>query len=250
MSSESEIKHKNLYFGLAVFGGVVGVFFLAAFLYPPNRAVLFDVIQKNISIFQSEDEKQVIQEGLNVIRPIEDRDHIRGNRNAPVVLIEYADTECPFSKAFQPIMKQIVDEYGVTGSVAWVYRHFPNNQIHSKARTESLALECAGQLGGNDAFWKYTDRIFEVTPSNNDLNFGELTRVAVDLGLDARAFERCIADALYAPRISNDIEEAVSSGALGTPYTIVFSRSGKRGVISGAESYEAVRAAIELALKE
>lgn len=250
MSPESESKNKNHYVGLVIFCGVIAAFFVVVLVYQPSRDIFFDVVKKNVDTFQFINTKQTAGAELDVIRPLDDRDHIRGNRNAPVVLIEYADTECPFSRAFQPIMKKIVDEYTATGSVAWVYRHFPNDQIHSKARTESMALECAGQLGGNDVFWKYTDRIFEVTPSNNNLDFGELTRIALELGLDRQAFERCVADGAYAARIQKDSDEAVNSGAQGTPNTIVFSSSGRRSVISGAESSESVRAVIERALKE
>ncbi len=250
MSVEYEANNRSVRWGLTIFCGIVVTVGVVVFLYPPSRNILLEGIREGLGVFQFNNDTQAVREGLELIRPVDDRDHIRGNRSAPVVLIEYADTECPFSKAFQPIMKQIVDEYSATGNVAWVYRHFPNDQIHSKARTESLALECAGQLGGNDMFWKYTDRIFEVTPSNNDLNFGELTRVAVELGLDPRTFERCIADAVFAPRIQRDVDEVVSSGAQGTPHTIIFSRTGARTVISGAESFESVRTAVQRALNE
>ncbi len=80
-----------------------------------------------------------------------DRDHIRGNPDAPVTLVEYSDFECPFCKRFHPTVKRIVDEYG--GRVRWVYRHFPLDEIHPvKARREAAAAECAAELGGNDAF--------------------------------------------------------------------------------------------------
>lgn len=250
MSPESESKNKNHYVGFVIFCGIIATFFGAALIYQPSRDTFFDVVKKNVDAFQSIGTKQTAGAELDAIRALDDRDHIRGNRNAPVVFIEYADTECPFSKAFQPIMKKIVDEYAATGSVAWVYRHFPNDQIHPKARTESIALECAGQLGGNDVFWKYTDRIFDVTPSNNNLDFGELTRVALELGLDRQTFERCVADGKHAARIQRDSDEAVNSGAQGTPNTIVFSSSGTRSVISGAESYESLHAVIERALQE
>ena len=59
-------------------------------------------------------------------------------------------------------MKQIMDEYKDSGKAAWVYRHFPIDELHPvKARKEAMASECAAELGGNDAFWRYADKIFE-----------------------------------------------------------------------------------------
>lgn len=114
------------------------------------------------------------------IKPISDQDHILGNPDAPVKVVEFADTECPFCKRFHPTMHQVIQEYGRSGQVAWVYRHFPIDEIHSKARKEATALECANELGGNTTFWQYTDRLYEITPSNNNLDLNELSRIAME----------------------------------------------------------------------
>ena len=81
--------------------------------------------------------------GLENMNPVEDSDHIRGNPNTPVKIVEYSDMECPFCKRFHSTMQQVMDEYGKNGKVAWVYRHFPLDSIHSQARTEAVASECA-----------------------------------------------------------------------------------------------------------
>jgi len=85
----------------------------------------------------------------------EEGDHLYGNANAPVVIIEYSDYECPYCKAFQPTIKQIVDESN--GQVAWMYRHWP---IHQGSIEKLIAAECVAKLKGNDAFWKYSDLLF------------------------------------------------------------------------------------------
>src|SRR4051812_7191904 len=59
------------------------------------------------------------------IAPITDKDHILGNPNAKIKIVEYSDPSCPFCKMFHPTMLKIMDTYGKTGDVAWVYRHFP-----------------------------------------------------------------------------------------------------------------------------
>ncbi|MEI7720153.1 MAG: thioredoxin domain-containing protein, partial [bacterium] len=91
-------------------------------------------------------------------------DHVLGNPNAPVKVVEYADLECPFCKTFNTTMHQVMDFYGQSGKVAWVYRPFPLGQIHSKAPKEAEAAECAADQGGDVAFYKYIDQIYLITP--------------------------------------------------------------------------------------
>ena len=67
------------------------------------------------------------------IRPIDEDDHIRGNPNAPIVIVEYSDFDCPFCKNFHSTMNQVMSSYGAEGNVAWVYRHFPLEQLHPSA---------------------------------------------------------------------------------------------------------------------
>lgn len=102
-------------------------------------------------------------------------DHIRGNADSDIVIIEYSDLECPFCKRFHTTMQQLVKE---NGNIAWVYRHFPLDQIHPKARNEAAAAECVYDQGGNDMFWKYVDRTFDITPGNNNLDPAEIPNIA------------------------------------------------------------------------
>lgn len=116
------------------------------------------------------------------VRAVSNEDHVLGDRNAPVKLIEFSDLECPFCKRFHPTAKQVVTEYA--GKVALVYRHFPLDSLHAKARKEAEATECANEQGGNDKFWAYMDRLFDVTPSNDGLDLAELPKIAAFVGLE------------------------------------------------------------------
>jgi len=115
------------------------------------------------------------------MKPVSDGDHILGDKNAPVKIVEFSDTECPFCKRFHTTMQQVVKDNN--GQVAWVYRHFPLDQLHSKARKEAEATECAAELGGNEKFWAYLNRLMEVTPANNGLDPAELLTIASYAGL-------------------------------------------------------------------
>jgi len=180
------------------------------------------------------------------IRPVTKEDHIWGNINAPIKIVEFSDLECPFCKRFHVTMKQIVAEYG--DQVAWVYRQLPLNSIHSKATKEAEASECAAELGGNDAFWAYIDKIFEVTPSNNGLNLALLPQIARDIGLDQNKFESCLESGVHLARIASDIEDAGNSGARGTPYSVIIAPNGEKYTIPGALPFEQVKLLIDQAL--
>ncbi len=178
-------------------------------------------------------------------------DHIRGNPNASVKIVEYSDMECPFCKSFHSTMKKVMDEYGKDGKVAWVYRHFPLDSIHSKARTEAVATECVNELAGNDAFWKYTDRWFELTPSNNQTDTQTvLPQIAREIGLGGAQFASCLTSGKYNDHVQKNLDNAIATGGNGTPWSIVVTASGKKYPLSGAQPYTAVKQLIELALQE
>lgn len=182
---------------------------------------------------------------LLVIRPT---DHVLGNPNADVIVFEWSDTECPFCKRFHETMVQVMQQYGTNGNVAWVYRHFPLDQIHPKARKEGEALECAAELGGNAAFWKFADRIFEITPANNGLDLALLPKIATEVGLDAGAFQSCLNSGKYANRIESDYQEGILAGVRGTPYSIIVNKNtGKQFPVNGALPYESLKTMLGLA---
>ena len=177
-------------------------------------------------------------------------DHILGNPNAEVVIIEYSDTECPFCKRFHETMVQVMDTYGKSGQVAWVYRHFPLDQLHPKARKEGEALECAAELGGNEAFWKYTDKIFEITPANNGLDAAQLPKIAQTIGLDGVAFTTCLDSGKYADRVNRDFESGANVGVRGTPYSIVWNKTtGKQMPLNGAYPFENMKTILALMIQ-
>lgn len=95
--------------------------------------------------------------------PVTADEHIFGNPNAPVTIVEYSDYECPFCKQFQPTLKQIVQ--GSNGNVRWVYRNYP---LHQHSFEKLTAAECIAKLKGNDAYWKYGDSLFGLLKTADD----------------------------------------------------------------------------------
>lgn len=210
------------------------------------------------------------------VRGLDTKDHVKGNPTADIVIIEYSDTECPFCKRFHQTLQQIIDEYGKSGKVAWVYRHFPLEQLHSKARKEAEATECAAELGGNNGFWSFTDELMRVTPSNDGLSPAELPNIAGRIGLNRASFEACLSSGRQGTRVQGDYQEAVTSGGAGTPWSVIalkqklsdraqntlstlfatyrdqqdeplvrFTADGTRIIMSGAMPYTVLKATIE-----
>lgn len=172
------------------------------------------------------------------IKPVNESDHIMGNPDAELAIIEFSDTECPFCKRFHNTVKQVMDENGKEGNVKWVYRHFPLDSIHSKARKEAEATECAAELGGNEKFWKYIDRLFEITPSNNRLDLAQLPEIAEYAGLDKTKFEECLSSGRNAQKVEDDYQDGIKAGVRGTPYSVIINKkTGEKVVVGGAFPY-------------
>jgi protein-disulfide isomerase len=85
-------------------------------------------------------------------------DWVKGNRDAKIALIEYSDFECPFCQQFHSSAQQAMDAY--PNDLQWVYRHFPLD-FHPNAIKYAYTSECVAELGGNDSFWAFADKMFE-----------------------------------------------------------------------------------------
>ena len=198
---------------------------------------------------RAEQERLANEKAKNVRRVSATRDHIFGDPNATISLIEYSDFECPYCKGFHPTPKQIVKEFD--GKVNWVYRHFPLSFHNPGAQKQAEASECANELGGNDAFWKYADAVYARTKSGGkgfpDTN---LVPLAKEIGLDAMKFQECLNSGRHADRVKEDLEEGQRIGVTGTPASILLhNKTGETKLASGARPLASFKAAIEQMLK-
>lgn len=186
----------------------------------------------------------------NVREVSAERDHIYGNPDAVVSIIEYSDFECPFCKSFHLTAKKVVDAYD--GKVNWVYRHFPLAFHNPGAQLQAEASECAAALGGNDAFWKYADAIYERTTSNgNGFPAEGLIPLAREVGLDGDAFRACLKERRFEARVMEDYEEGISAGIRGTPGNILLNNeTGEVVPRSGAAPFDTLRQIIDHLLAE
>lgn len=181
------------------------------------------------------------------INPVTEEDWIKGNINAPVKIVEYSDFECPFCKRHHDTMKVIAEKYG--DQVAWVYRQFPLEQLHQKAMPVAIASECVGQLGGDTAFWIFTDRYFEETLTNDRTDITKvIPALAGETGVNMAKFNECYTSEATKAAVEADVADAVETGGRGTPWSILIGPDGKTYPINGAQPIGAIEQMIEAAL--
>jgi protein-disulfide isomerase len=133
-----------------------------------------------------------------------------GTENAPIVIIEFSDYQCPFCKRFHDqVFQPLMDAY--PGKIRFVYRNLPLTQIHPQAMNAAEASMCAGE---QDAYWPYHDKLFENGDALSDDLYSSL---ASDLGLNLSNFETCMSDHKYRSDIQSDTNFASTLGIQSTP---------------------------------
>lgn len=161
------------------------------------------------------------------VKPIQPTEFIKGNKNAKVTLIEYSDFECPFCKRFAPSVTQALKDF--PNDVRLVYRHFPLRSLHPNAQKAGEAVECAGKLGGADAFWKMHDKLIADTAMSLD----NMKKFAKEVGLNQEKFNTCLDKNEMAPKVEKDFNEGGAAGVEGTPATFI-----NGSLTSGAIPYD------------
>ena len=176
--------------------------------------------------------------GNRVNVQIASSDHVRGDINAPVKIVEFSDYQCPFCSRFHPIMTQVMAEYG--DQVAWIYKHFPLDSIHSQARPAAEASECVAEQAGDEGFWQFTDAMFA---NQNRLGNAYYNEVAESIGVNMGQFKDCVSSRKYKQKVEADYQQGIQYGVTGTPGNFI------NGVpVKGALPYDSIKQIIDAEL--
>lgn len=141
--------------------------------------------------------------------PINERDHLRGSPDAPVVLVEYGDFECPYCGAAYGVVKKLEQE--LPDTLAVVFRQFPLVDVHPHALLAAEAAEAAGAQG---SFWKMHDLLYE---HQDALAAADLLKYAAALHLDLKRFASDLSGHAFLSKVQGDMKGGLQSGIKGTP---------------------------------
>jgi FKBP-type peptidyl-prolyl cis-trans isomerase len=166
----------------------------------------------------------------------------RGPSNAVVVIQEWADFQCPFCSRVQPTLQALLNEF--PSQVRLVWRHLPL-PFHKDAVLAAEAAEEALLQGGNTAFWKYHDRLFEVQSKPGGLSEPNLVKIAGELGLDTKRFRAALTHHTHHSVLDADSSLAQSLEINGTPSFVI-----NGYFVSGAQPFSSFRRLVRTALED
>lgn len=178
-------------------------------------------------------------------------DHVDGNKDAKVVLIEYGDFQCPGCGKAHPIVKSVMEKYG--DNVAFVFRNFPLTSIHPNARAAAAAAEAAGLEGGKEKYWQMHDQLYENQQEWQDASTSERSSFFVGyaqtIGIDKAKFETALSklSARINQKISFDQALGRKLDITGTP---TFYLNGTQMTSDQIGSEETFITAVEAELKK
>ncbi len=182
---------------------------------------------------------------------IKDSAGVIGNANAPVVIVEFSDYQCPFCRSWAENVKgSLQTDYIDTGKVKLAYKDFPLS-FHPMAPTYATAARCAGE---QNKYWEMHDKIYSEQAKFGSGTVSTVTKDniktwAADLGLNATAFNTCLDSDKFSAQIQTNMREGSRVGVSGTPSFFIGKAGGTGQLIVGAQPYTVFQAAIDAALQ-
>ena len=154
-----------------------------------------------------------------------DANRVKGNPDAPVTIVEFADFQCPFCKRTEATLNELLRKYN--GQVKLAYRDFPLSQIHEHAEKAAEASHCALAQG---KYWEMHDAMFA---DQAKLDESSLVKTSASLGLDQNAFESCLKSGKFKAAVQQDAESGAQAGVNATPVFFINGES-----LNGAQAEE------------
>jgi protein-disulfide isomerase len=154
-----------------------------------------------------------------LIPPPGPEDHVRGPADAPITLVEYGDYECPHCAIAHVVVQQVLEEVGQR--VRFVFRNFPIAETHPHAWIAAEAAESVASRGGEDAFWRMHDLLYE---NQDALQHDDVIEYAAAVDVDPIGVADDLASESMRERVQRDVDSGMRSVVKGTPTFFVNGR--------------------------
>jgi len=180
----------------------------------------------------------VIPDTANLMQ-IVDGEHIKGNPQAAITILEWSDFQCHYCQSFNTSIDTLLKDY--SDKIRVVYRHFPLDSIHPYARKSAQASECAGE---QNKFWEFHDFLYANQSSIQSGGINFLKNAATNLGLDVNKFNDCLDSGKYNDFVEQHLQAGIAAGVTGTPGSFLNGQA-----LGGAVPYSSLKAQIDSLLK-
>lgn len=221
------LKTKNLSSTKVILSGLVIVILLARITY---------VLNENVVAVQH---TKTDTESSLIARSITNEDHTIGDLSAPIQMIVYSEFDCQYCKSFyETTMPKLKARFG--NNIVVAYRHFPLAS-HPNTQIKEEASECVYLKGGNDAFWKFTKKMFSA-PQDRIMDAESLAVISLESGVSKELFISCMNNGEGKSRVLKDKLEGSIAGVYQTPSILL--KSKHRALIVGGNYYSQLSAGI------
>jgi protein-disulfide isomerase len=172
--------------------------------------------------------------------PVNSKDPMWGDRNAPVTIVLFSDFECPYCSRVESSLEQVRTTYG-KDKVRIIWKNAPL-PFHKNAKPAAEAAMGVFELGGSEAFWKFHKSAFanqkELTPANFE-------KWAADAKVDVAKLKAGLASHKWAEKVDKDNAAGKAAGVSGTPASFINGVS-----VSGAQPFDKFKAVIDQELEK
>ena len=202
-----------------------------------------EIKTKQETVSNTNTNTDIVLDNPNLVK-IASNEHVKWDINSRFTLIDYSDFECPFCKRFHYSAKWFLNDN--IWKVNMVYRHFPLWFHGPIALKESEATECAWEIGWNESFWKFVDKIYDTTKSNWWMKIEQLFVIAEQVNLDWAKFKSCLNSGKYTSYIKLQMQQWIKAWVKGTPWSfIIDNKTWKTYPIYWAKSQEYLQSIID-----
>lgn len=179
----------------------------------------------------------------SAILKVNANDNIRGDKSAPLTIVDYADYQCPYCVTYDKSVDKIIIAYPT--QVRWVYRHFPL-PFHKAAKEAAIAAEAASAQG---KYWEFHDKLVANSrPDGTGLAENDLINYATQLSLNIDQFKKDLTNQKYISKVDADIQAGTDLKVQGTPTSYLIDRNGNAEQLAGALTFDQLKAKIDAAL--